>query len=60
MSFDIGRALGQATVRKREWKRPLWRVRRARLTISVDGRTQRIDIAEMMAWQGAWYVTRLH
>jgi hypothetical protein len=28
-------------------------------TVTIDGRTQRIEIAEMTGWNGAWYVTKL-
>jgi hypothetical protein len=59
VSFEIGHAVQQATPKKRDWKRPLWRVRHSRLTFTVDGKTQRVDIGEMTSWKGAWYVTKL-
>lgn len=59
VSFELGKSVQQATPKKREWKRPLWRVKRSRLTFTVDGKTQRIDIGEMTGWHGAWYVTKL-
>ena len=60
VSFELGRTVTQATPRRHEWTLPLWRVPHARLTYSLDGRTERIDVAELTAWRGAWYVTRLH
>jgi hypothetical protein len=59
VSFELGHSVQQAPPKKREWKRSLWRVKHSRLTFTVDGRTQRIEIAEMTGWRGAWYVTKL-
>jgi hypothetical protein len=59
VSFELGHSVQQGTPKKRDWKRPLWRVRHSRLTFTVDGKTQRIDIGEMTSWKGAWYVTKL-
>lgn len=59
ISFDLGRALLQVTPRKRGWKKPLWVVRHSKLVYTIEGKTQRLDIAEMTSWRGAWYVTRL-
>jgi len=59
VSFELGKSVQQATPKKREWKKPLWRVKHSRLTFTIDGRTQRIEIAEMTGWHGAWYVTKL-
>jgi hypothetical protein len=59
VSFELGHAMMQITPKKHEWKRPLWRVAHSRLTYTVDGRTQRIEIGEMTSWRGSWYVTRL-
>ncbi len=59
VSFEIGRSVIQTTPKRRDWKRPLWKVKRSRLTFTVDGRTQRLEIAEVMGWRGAWYITRL-
>jgi hypothetical protein len=59
VSFEIGHNVQQASPKRREWKRPLWRVKRSRLTFTVDGKTQHVDVGEMTGWRGAWYVTRL-
>ncbi len=59
VSIELGHALMQVTPKKKDWKKPLWKVRHSRIAISIDGRTQRIEIAEMMGWRGAWYVTKI-
>jgi len=59
VSFELGHAVVQVTPKKRDWKRPLWKVQRSKITFTLDGRTQRIEIAEMTSWRGNWYVTRL-
>jgi hypothetical protein len=59
VSFELGHAVIQVTPKKRDWKRPLWRVQRSKITFTLDGRTQRIEIAEMTSWRGNWYVTKL-
>lgn len=59
VSFELGRSVTQTLPRKRDLKVPLWRVRHSRVLFDVEGKTQRLDIAEMVSWRGAWYVTRL-
>lgn len=59
VSFEIGRSVVQLSPKKREFNKPLWRVKHSKLSISIDGRPRHIDIAEMTAWRGAWYVTKL-
>ncbi len=59
VSFELGHSVQQAPPKKREWKKPLWRVKRSRITYTIDGRTQRVEIAEMIGYRGAWYVTKL-
>lgn len=59
VSIDLGHAVVQATPRHHGWKKPLWTVHGSRLTYSVDGHTRAVEIREMTAWRGAWYVTRL-
>ncbi|HEY2513446.1 MAG TPA: hypothetical protein VGI39_21405 [Polyangiaceae bacterium] len=59
VSFEIGRTVTQATPSRHEWKEPLWHVRHARLTFTLDGREARFEISELTAWKGAWYVTKL-
>ena len=57
--FRLGAPIAQAPTRKGELKVPLWRVKRSRLTLVIDGKTQHLDVAEMTSWRGNWYVTRL-
>ena len=59
VSFELGTAVVQVPPKKREWKKPLWRVKHSKLTFTIEGKTRHVDIAEMTAWRGAWYVTRL-
>lgn len=59
VSFDLGRSIVQITPKKKDFKKPLWRVKHSKLTFTIDGKTRHLDIAEMTAWRGAWYVTRL-
>jgi hypothetical protein len=59
ISFEIGHSVTQITPKKKEWKKPLWKVRHSKLSFSVQGKVQRIEIDEMTSWRGAWYVTKL-
>ena len=59
VSFELGRSIVQITPKKKDFKKPLWRVKHSKLTFSIDGKERHLDIAEMTAWRGAWYVTRL-
>ena len=59
ISFEIGHSVTQITPKKKEWKKPLWRVRHSKLSFSIEGQTQRIEIDEMTSWRGAWYITKL-
>jgi hypothetical protein len=59
VSFELGHSVVQITPKKKDWKRPLWRVKHSKLTFTVDGKQRHVDIAEMTAWRGAWYVTKL-
>jgi hypothetical protein len=59
VSFELGRAVAHVPVRARDLKKPIWRVKRSRLTYTIDDKTKHLDIAEMTAFRGAWYVTRL-
>lgn len=59
VSLDLGGAPARAEPRRHEWKEPVWRVARSKLTFTIDGRVRRIEVAEMIAWRGNWYVTRL-
>ncbi|MFO0675612.1 MAG: hypothetical protein U0169_03700 [Polyangiaceae bacterium] len=58
--FELGHTMMQVTPKKKEWKKPLWRVRHSKLLFTLEGKPHRLEIAEMMGWQGAWYVTKLH
>lgn len=59
VSFELGHSIVQLTPKKKDFKKPLWRVKHSKLTFLVDGRARHLDIVEMTAWRGAWYVTRL-
>lgn len=59
VGFELGRSVTQLSPGKRDFKKPLWRVKHSKLSFMVDGKPRHIDIAEMTAWRGAWYVTRL-
>lgn len=59
VSFEIGRTIVQLSPKKNEFNRPLWRVKHSKLSFSIDGKERHLDIAELTAWRGAWYITRL-
>jgi hypothetical protein len=59
VSFELGSSVAQLTPKKKDFKKPLWRVKHSKLTLTIEGKTRHLDIAEMTAWRGAWYVTRL-
>jgi hypothetical protein len=59
VSFELGHSVVQTVPKRRDWKRPLWKVRHSKLNVLIAGKAQRIEIAEMMGWRGAWYVTKL-
>jgi hypothetical protein len=59
VAFEIGHSVTQLAPKRRRFKRPLWHVKRSRLTFSVDGKTQHLDILEMAGWRGNWYVTKI-
>ena len=59
MGFELGHAIVQLTPKKHDFKRPLWRVKHSKVTFTIEGKTRHLDIAEMTAWRGAWYITRL-
>ncbi len=58
-SLELGHSMTQATPKHHGWQKPLWIVTGSRLTFVVDGRTRTLPVREMVAWRGAWYVTRL-
>lgn len=59
VSFELGTTISQLSPKKKDFKKPLWRVKHSKLTYTVEGKTKHIDVAEMVAWRGSWYVTRL-
>ena len=59
VSFELGHSLVQITPKKKDFKKPLWRVKHSKLSFTIDGKMRHLDIAEMTAWRGDWYVTRL-
>ncbi len=58
-SLEFGHSMTQATPKRHGWQKALWIVTGSRLTFVVDGRTRTLPVREMVAWRGAWYVTRL-
>ena len=58
-AFELGHAIQQVAPKKHDFKRALWRVKHSKLSFTIDGKLHHVDIAEMTAWRGAWYVTRL-
>jgi len=58
VSFDLGPNPSRVVPRKKEWKDPLWRTR-GTLTFTIDKDVHRIEVAEMIAWKGAWYVAKI-
>jgi hypothetical protein len=59
ITLELGHTLAQAAPRRHGWKKSLWTVTGSRLTFTIDGRTRTLPIRELVAWRGAWYVTRL-
>jgi len=60
VSFDLGGPPVKEEPHRHEWKRPVWMIRHSKLTFTIDGRVRRVDVAEMVAWRGNWYVMRMH
>jgi hypothetical protein len=59
VALELGHSVTQSTPGHHDWKRALWRVRGSRLAYVVDGKPYTISISEMVAWHGAWYVTKI-
>lgn len=59
VSFELGKNVTQLTPKKKDFKKPLWRVKHSKLSFSIDGKIHHLVIAEMTAWRGAWYITRV-
>jgi hypothetical protein len=60
VGFELGHAIAQLIPKKHDFKKPLWRVQHSKLTFTIEGKVRHFEIAELTAWRGAWYVTRLH
>jgi len=60
VGFELGHSIAQLSPKKHDFKRPLWRVKHSKLSFTIEGKQRHLEIAEMTAWRGAWYVTRLH
>ena len=59
VGFELGHSILQLTPKKHDLKKPLWRVKHSKLTFTIDGKLRHLDIGELTAWRGNWYVTRL-
>jgi hypothetical protein len=59
VSLELGGAIVQVDPRRHAWKKPVWTATGSRLTFIADGHTRTLSIREMVAWRGAWYVTKL-
>jgi hypothetical protein len=59
VGLEIGQPISQVVPKKHDMTLTLWRVRHSRLDFTIDGKSLRIDMAEMMSWKGAWYVMDL-
>jgi hypothetical protein len=60
VSFELGKSISRIVPKKKEWKTPLWRVKRSSITFTIDGKAHRMEIAELVAWRGNWYLAKLH
>ncbi len=59
VSFELGHQVTQVVPKKRDFKKPLWRVKKSRVTYLLNGKREELLIAEMTSWRGAWYVSNL-
>ncbi len=59
VGFEIGQPISQVVPKKHDISMNLWRVRHSRLTFTIDGKSLRFDLGELMSWKGAWYVIDL-
>jgi len=58
-TFALGPGVELSKAKKSDLKKPAWRVKHSKLTFMADGKTHSIEINEMTAYRGAWYVTKL-
>jgi len=59
VSIELGHSVTQIAPHRHDWKKPVWRVKGSHLAYMIDGKPFKVPIAEMVAYKGAWYVTRL-
>jgi hypothetical protein len=59
VALELGHSVTQSTPKHHDWKVALWRVRGSRLAYVIDGKPYTISISEMVAWHGAWYITKI-
>lgn len=59
VALEIGQAITRVIPKKRDFKKPLWRVKHSKLLFTIEGKPQRVEIGEMVSWRGAWYITKL-
>ena len=59
VALELGHSVNESTPGHHEWKKALWRVRGSRLAYVIDGKPYTISIGEMVAWHGAWYLTKI-
>ena len=59
VSFELGKSISRIVPKKKEWKAQLWRVKRSSITFTIDGKAHRMEVAELVAWRGNWYLAKL-
>jgi len=59
VSFELGHSVNLVPAKRREFKRALWRAKHSKLIFAIDGKTSTMEIIEMTAWHGNWYITKL-
>jgi hypothetical protein len=59
VEFELGHTVVRSTARKHDFKVDLWHVKHSRVLFTIDGKPHHLDIAEMTAYKGSWYITRL-
>jgi hypothetical protein len=57
--FELGTRLVKGPVGKGKHRHHVWHAHGSRIFYTVDGREHPIAIREMIAWRGAWYISRL-
>lgn len=59
VSFELGHSVNLVPAKRHEFKRALWRAKHSKLIFAIDGKTSTMEIIEMTAWHGNWYITKL-